>query len=260
MYKKTTEHYRIPYISRGEMMEAGEEERAARIIDNMLYAATFGINKAVFEDGNYRLNLNNDGLYTLSVIPYNGYSFLGILNYCLFSCKKTVKIENLRSGSKYYIYVVYCTDLSTTPENFYLKASTYKFAEESSLTIHVATVDLTGIEPTIDEEPYARKYTSNIIAHIKDNTNPHGRTLHQDKLQVAEELYVSGYKMSPYELRELTLTSNKNLYELEFDSNISFVSHMNLSEPQNIWFEIDGRKLKVHSEGKSGKIKLKVEF
>ena len=88
MYKKQTKFYGIPYISSMEMMEEGEEEKAATIIDNMLYAATFGVGKAVFEDGNYRLNLQENGLYTLSIIPYNGFSFLGIVNYCLFLRKE----------------------------------------------------------------------------------------------------------------------------------------------------------------------------
>ena len=260
MYKKQTKHYGIPYISNMEMMEAGEEERAAKIIDNMLYAATFGVDKAVFEDGNYRLHLEENGLYTLSIIPYNGYSFLGIVNYCLFSSEKTMQIKDLRSGNKYFIYVFYKDDLSTNPENFYLQSSIYKLNDTSSLSIHVATVDLTGIEPVIDEEPYARKYTSNIVAHIKDNSNPHGRTLHQDILNVSEKLYVEGYKINNYIYQEIELIQNKKTYELEFEKEIEYVSYMNLSVPQNIYFELNNRKLKINSEGKSGKIKIKVEF
>lgn len=260
MYKKKTSHYGIPYISKGERMEAAEEAKAAQIIDNMIYASTFGVDKCVFEDGNYRLQLNNDGLYTLSIVPYNGYSFIGILNYCLFSSKNTLKIEGLRSGSEYFIYVVYREGLCTNPEHFYLTASTYKYADESTLTIHVATVDLTGIEPKIDEEPYARKYTTNVIGHINDGSNPHGRTLHQDELQIAEKLYIEGNRIYPYEFSEIKLEANKTTYELNFLANVVFVSHMSLSEPQNIWFEIIGKKLIIHSEGKIGKIKIKVEF
>ena len=260
MYKKQTKHYGIPYISNMEMMEAGEEERAAKIIDNMLYAATFGVGKAVFEDGNYRLHLEENGLYTLSIIPYNGYSFLGIVNYCLFSSEKTVQIKDLRSGNKYFIYVFYKDDLSTNPENFYLQSSIYKLNDTSPLSIHVATVDLTGIEPIIDEEPYAKKYTSNIISHIKDNTNPHGRILHQDIINVEEKLYIAGNKVNGCIFEEIYLIENKKEYEFEFDYEIEFVSYMNLSFPQNIYFELNGKKLKVNSEGKQGLIKLKVEF
>jgi hypothetical protein len=243
-----------------EMMEAGEEERAAKIIDNMLYAATFGVDKAVFEDGNYRVNLQEDGLYTLSIIPYNGYSFLGIVNYCLFSSENTLQINDLRSGNKYFIYVFYKDDLSTNPENFYLKSSTYKLNDNSPLSIHVATVDLTGIEPKIDEEPYARKYTSNIVAHIKDNTNPHGRTLYQDILNVSEKIYVEGYKINIYTYKEIEFTSNKKTYEFEFEKEIEYVSYMNLSFPQSIYFELNGKNLKINTEGKEGSIKIKVEF
>lgn len=259
-YKKHTPHYGIPYISNMEMMEAGEEEKAARIIDNMLYAATFGVDKAVFEDGNYRLNLENNGLYTLSITPYNGYSFLGIVNYCLFSSKEVKKIYDLRSGNKYYIYVFYQDDLSVNPENFYLKPSIYKLLDDSSLSIHVATVDLTGIEPKIDEEPYARKYTQGIVNHIQDKTNPHGRTLYQDELQVLENLFLEGRKINSYDFYELNLEKNKDIYEVSFEKNIIFVSYFDLMIPQKIWFEIDKNILKIHSEGNVGKIKIKVEF
>lgn len=260
MYKKCTKHYNIPYISSMEMMEAGEEEKAATIIDNMLYAATFGVDKAVFEDGNYRLKLQQNGLYTLSIIPYNGYSFLGIVNYCLFSSQETKYVKDLYSGNKYYIYVFYHNDLSINPENFYLKSSIYKLNDNSPLSIHVATVDLTGIEPKIDEEPYVKKYTTNIVGHIKDNSNPHGRTLHQDILNVYEELYLSGRKINSYETKEIELKENNNQIEIEFENEIEFVSHTFLSKPQNIWFEIEGKKLKINYDGKFGKIKLKVEF
>ena len=260
MYKNKTSHYGIPYISKGEIMEAAEEKKAAQIIDNMIYASTFGVAKCVFEDGNYRIQLNNDGLYTLSIVPYNGYSMLGILNYCLFSSKNTLKIEGLRSGNEYFIYIVYRDGLSTDPEHFYLTPSTYKYPDESILSIHVATIDLTGIQPVINEEPYSRKYTTNVIGHINDTSNPHGRILHQDELQVVENLYVCGNKVYPYEFVELKLEQNKSTYELSFLSNIVFVTYMSLSEPQKIWFEINKEKLIVHTEGKSGKIKIKTEF
>lgn len=260
MYKKKTTHYGIPYISKGEMMEAKEQERAAQIIDNMLYAATFGVDKAVFEDGNYRLNLESDGLYTLSIIPCNGYSFLGIVNYCLFSSTNIKKINNLRSGNKYFIYVFYQNDLSTNPENFILAARTDKIIDSSSLSIHVATIDLTGIDPVIDENPYSKKYSTLVSAHMADDTNPHGRTLYQDVLQVVEKLYINGRMISPYEIIELDLETNKTTYELTFLEKISFVSHINLSKPQNIWFDIEDKKITVNTDGKVGKIKLKVEF
>ena len=260
MYKKCTKHYNIPYISSMEMMEAGEEESAATIIDNMLYAATFGVDKAVFEDGNYRLNLEENGLYTLSIIPYNGYSFLGIVNYCLFSSQNTKKIYGLQSGKKYFIYVFYKDDLSINPENFYLESSIYKLNDESPLSIHVATVDLTGMEPKIDEEPYAKKYTSNIVGHIQDNSNPHGRILHQDELNILEKLFLNGRKINSYETKEIELIENKKNIELEFENEIEFVSYMNLSKPQDIWFELESKKLKINYEGKKAKIKIKVEF
>ena len=35
---------------------------------------------------------------------------------------------------------------------------------------------------------------------------------------------------------------------------------MNLSKPQDIWFELESKKLKINYEGKKAKIKIKVEF
>jgi hypothetical protein len=56
------------------------------------------------------------------------------------------------------------------------------------------------------------------------------------------------------------LIENNKQIELEFENEIEFVSHTFLSKPQNIWFEIEGKKLKINYDGKFGKIKLKVEF
>lgn len=260
MYKKQTQFYGIPYISNGEKLEEGEEEKAAKIIDNMIFASTLGVDKAIYEDGNYRLNLEEDGVYTLSIIPYDGFSFLGIVNYHLFVSRDVKYIRGLTSGQMYFIYVFFNEELSVDSERFSLIASPYQLEDNTSLSIHVATVDLTGIEPKIDEEPYDRKYTTNIIAHIKDTSNPHGRIMYQDILQVEEELYLDGRQIFPYEIIDLELKQNNFKYEFNFDKKISFVSYCDLSEPQKIWFNIKNNKLTVNSEGKYGLIKLRIEF
>ena len=260
MYSKKTKFYGIPYISKLERMEGKEEEKAAIIIDNMLYAATFGVGKALFEDGKYSLSLQDDGLYELIITPYDGYSFLGILNYALFLSKNTKHIYNLRSGRKYYIYAVYKEDLRTDPENFYLKATTIPFVSNSTISLLLATVDLTGIEGKIDENPEGKEYSNNISAHINDYTNPHGRKIYQDQLEITKELILSGVKVYPSEYMEIELTESTSTKELNFEHSVKFIQTMFLSEPQNIWFEIKNNLVILHSDGKSGIIKLKIDF
>ena len=66
--------------------------------------------------------------------------------------------------------------------------------------------------------------------------------------------------MRDFVYEEVLLEENKKTIELNFDNEIEFVYNMNLSFPQNIYFEIEGSKLKINYDGNFGKIKIKVEF
>jgi hypothetical protein len=52
-YSKKTGFYEIPYMGYGDMLTEEGEKLQLTIIDNLLYAATFGASKCIIEDGKY---------------------------------------------------------------------------------------------------------------------------------------------------------------------------------------------------------------
>lgn len=256
MYKKSTKFYNIPYVSKGEFFEADSEERKYTIIDNMLFAATFGVSKSLFEDGNYKLEKQDDGLYSLKIVPYEGFSVLGILNYCLFCSKKTEVIRDLRVGKFYYVYAVYNNNLAVDSNGFSLIVSDFAYLNDSPLTLLLCTVNLTGIEPIVDENPEGKDYSKNINLHLHDNTNPHGRELYQDKIHT-ESISVNGYQISKIETIDADIQVGNN--EFTFDYEVKFVSYVYLHHDfGKIDIILNGNTVFVKSDTKT-RIRLRIE-
>ena len=256
MYRKSTKFYNIPYISKGEFIEAEAEERKYTIIDNMLYAATFGVEKSLYEDGNYQLVKQTDGLYTLRITPYDGFSLLGILNYSLFCSRKTEEVKNLYSGNFYYLYAVYNSNMVNDNEGFGLILSEVSFPSSSPLSMLLCTIDLTKIEPKINENPSGKVYSKNVSAHILDNTNPHGRILYQDQI-FTDEINIGDCKLSKIEYLDVEL--NIGLNEFVFNYKVNFVDYVFLQrEISSIDIVLLDDKVLVRTDKKT-KIRLRIE-
>ena len=105
-YKNKTRFYRIPVMGYGDAITEEEEMRQMSIIDNLLYASTFGASKCVLEEGDYSVKEQN-GNYVLEISKPSNIecSLLGIVNYRLFMSTKTVTSADMLKGSEWYVYV-----------------------------------------------------------------------------------------------------------------------------------------------------------
>ena len=53
MYSKRTNFYQIPYMGYGDMLTEEDEGIQWTIVDNLLYAATFGVSKCILEEAGF---------------------------------------------------------------------------------------------------------------------------------------------------------------------------------------------------------------
>lgn len=187
-YKKKTTHYGIPYITDGEAMDGSEEQKITQMIDNLLFAGNMGLAKALFDDGNYYMIKSGERTYSLVISCGASYSAIGVLNYRLFCTNKDIVFTDISPGSIYYIYLGYTLDLDMNEDKFVKIASRNKFSKEDTTKLLMATVDFTGAEPIINENPDGKVYSDQIISHAANSTNPHGDQLFQRELKITEKL------------------------------------------------------------------------
>ena len=199
-YSGSTNFYSLPYMRTGDYLTQSEEERRAKIIDNLLYVATYGASKAIIEDANYSLTDVTSPFCVLNISSIAGeYTFMAIVNYRLAYRTGSLEIS-LEQGSKYYIYVSANTSMDVDPTKCTIKTSTTKVTDINHLLL--AIVDYTGSEAVLDTDT-DKQYLTNIAAHTMDGTNPHGTTLHQNILEVTKQLLVKDQEIFPYVIYEI---------------------------------------------------------
>ena len=201
MYSKKTFYYEIPYMGYGDMMTQQSNQRQMSIIDNLLYAATFGASKCIIQDGKYSLQKDGE-FYRLKVSPLNGnHSLVGILNYRLFDVKGNIVSQVLLKGYYYYVYICYTTMLETNPEAIMVQCSRYNKPLDNT-KLKICQVDLTGEQPKIITD-VDKVLAKNILAHTQDRTNPHGKELIQEEIKVLNKLTLDDEKIYPVVYQKL---------------------------------------------------------
>ena len=258
MYKGKTPIYQIPYLKKGDKIRENVERQRALAIENLLFAGNCGMPKVIFEDGDYDIYKISDKEYVLTIMPEKTYAVLGILNHRLFYSYKTVVFEKLKRGEFYYVYLAYQSDMNTDATKFRRVLSPTR--KDSNKYILLATVDLRGDEPVVDENPDGKKYTKDILAHITDSTNPHGRDLHQDRLSLHDWLKIDGNDVYGSLYFDCGF-ENQDCFIVDCDREVVFVNIMPLDKNSGFWIEVDGKRIIVHANngGYSGRIKLEVK-
>ena len=249
-YKKKTKHYSIPYLSDGEPMDGNEQERIAKIVDNLLFAGNLGVAKALFDDGSYSIIKTVDKRHSLVIQNSASYSLIGIVNYRLFCTGKVVEFKDLYQGAFYYIYIAYCSALDIDEEAFARIATTDKYSKDDTTKILLATVDFRGETPIIEENPDGKMYSEEILAHTADTTNPHGRKLVQDEINVIETLKIKDIEI----YRSIYVTGNFAGKGLEwnkvFENDVVFVNIMPIEIGYGEYqIKIEGNTVRIVNTG-----------
>lgn len=250
-YRNRTNFYRIPVMAEGDQMTEQQEWVQMSTIDNLLFAATFGCGKAFLEEGRYSLKWNNNRTECrLVVAPMKaeGFSLMGLINYRMFFSRKEQEVGVLYSNAKYYVYVEYQEGLETDPECFALRAYTSGQKEDVN-RMALCIVDTT--DGTIDTD-VNKVYAKNILAHTTDSTNPHGKALSQEELNVTGSLTVGGRPVLGVEYRDF-LSGGQQALTFSFDGEPVFAEiYAESPSAGTFCWKINGNTLSVSNSGDAG--------
>lgn len=193
-YKNITNFYRIPVMGQGDVMTEQQNWKQMSIVDNLLYAATFGCSQCFLQEGKYQIDdTSGNTVCHLLIKSYDekGFSLMGIINYRMFYSKNEQRIGPLYYGLRYYIYIEYDYIMQTNPQGFSIKSYTQRQdANEYRMLLCIIDADYGNTKIDTDVN---KVYSKNILAHVKDNTNPHGVTLYQDNVEIFNQLTLNNY-------------------------------------------------------------------
>lgn len=247
----------------GDVLTEEDEMNQLTIIDNLLYASTFGSSKCVIEEGAYSV-IEDDGRYRVRIEQTTGESALmGILNYRLFRSRSVVESSCFyKEDGTVYVYAVYTSALENDAEQFLVKTFVNKKDDDDSQWLYLAKVTFVDGKPTIDTD-VEKVYGKNILAHTADKTNPHGKTLIQDYINIQNDISVKGNHIFGAIYDDI-LSSGPNS-ETTYDIDSNFIPVFVNAYPNTLsigvisWRIVDG-KIRISNSGNSNEIiHLKIE-
>ena len=219
-YTNHTQFFGIPVMGVGDLLTEEQEVEQMGILDGLLYALSYGCRTLMVEEGNYsisngRLTItpailvdgterieeqstsdssSSSSAEQITANAENSYSLMGIVNGRMFASRRTIVVDRmLYPNTTYYAYVEYNDALNFNPSEF--SVGIYSMEQGvSDSRILICTIE--GVENgssttwQINTDLPEKVYSSNIVAHTADSTNPHGATLVQSNLQVSNALSV----------------------------------------------------------------------
>lgn len=193
-YGGSTRFFHLPYMLRGDYMTEAQEEERARIIDHLLYVATYGASAAMIEDPAFTLS-DGGTRWRLTLAPAGGeFTFLAIANYRLAYREGEVALD-LPHGAFYYIYITYAAGMETDPSKCGLEVRTDPLDAVGHVLL--CTVDCRNTPAVLNDMPENKPYLVNLASHSGDSLNPHGTLLTQNALRVVNWLTIKGRRIRP---------------------------------------------------------------
>jgi len=189
MYSRKTEYFGIPVLGKGDRIDPDIEIERFQIIENQLLAGMKGLKCCVFEDGNYTLNQHTSTEFSV-ILQSTGPSpsARGIVNSGYFEGGPQILWPSLEKGYKYWLYITWMPRTYVDKRIFRAFSSTTEKDQSKGRFLLLASVDLKSKIPSVNVYPDGKIYADDIISHVADQTNPHGRKMFQDFLTVYKNM------------------------------------------------------------------------
>lgn len=261
-YKNKTRFYRLPSMGFGDVLTQEQQWIKDSIMDNLLYAATFGCDKCFLEQGNYYIQQHQNDCFCYLIIQptdKDTFSLMGILNYRMFFSKERLVVGKLCYDSRYYVYVQFDEQMQTDPSCFRIVYDERKRQiNEYNMLLCVVQTYKNNLKVYTDVN---KVFAKNILAHTKDYTNPHGEKLLQKDLYVFNELKVKGNEITGSIYDSFITQSDQYVYNIPEKKNVIFVTAYPESiKAGNISWKIEGDKIIFDNSGESGvKVNIKLD-
>jgi hypothetical protein len=187
IYKQRTKVLGIPVVGYHDKIWPEIELKKYQLIENMLLAAMKGIDNCLFEEGDMRLNRQEDGNFSVVLHPIGvTRSAVGILGGTYFKAPPSVEWNNLEVGKVHYLYLTKTQKTLVDPTS--IRTFTSEYMKQVRGSILMGVVDLKSDTPVLERYPDEKLYTSDLAEHLLDNHNPHGDVVTQNELDVTKKL------------------------------------------------------------------------
>jgi len=181
-YRHRTKVLGIPVPGYNHPILPSVEMKKWQFIENLLIASMSGLKSCVFNEGVTTVEKNEDGTYKARLSSSKGgCSISGLAGGRYFESRSVVEWDSLKSGYKYFLYMVTNVKTSEDPRRVRAVASSHKAPPSSVL---VAEVSLRDEEPVVNIEPYGKVSRRIMERHVALQENPHGKTLLQEEMAV----------------------------------------------------------------------------
>ena len=252
-YKNKTRFYKIPYMAHGDMLTQQSQKHQMTIIDNLLYASTFGASKCIIEDGLYSLQKKeNSNLYRLKVSPYhNKYSAIGILNYRLYLQQGDYYSNYFKMGAYYYVYLSYNSNMQISPDLFNVQIKLKEIDNNNDTYLKICQIDCTGQKPILKDD-VNKVLAKNVLAHTQDFTNPHGQILIQKELKVQNTLKLKQQQIYPVVYDVINSGGNEGVVWKKQGCIPVYATIYGQENVGQIFWKISGNELIVKNNGDKG--------
>lgn len=189
-YGQKTSILGIPVVASGDTIDPRTEMQKYRIIENLLVAGLEGKSNCIFDDGEFSVSIDLNGLCNVSVRPGGGcrFSIFGMVGGSYFNIPFGDSWTGLEKGKIHYLYVVGTSETFEFPEKVSLKS----FLRPVSFSgqILVAILDFSGEVPVLDSNPPGKIYSDDVFKHVIDSKSPHGSVLEQNTLNITDSLVI----------------------------------------------------------------------
>jgi len=285
-YTNHTQFFGIPVMGAGDLLTEEQEVEQMGILDSLLYALSYGCKTLIVEEGNYsivdgRLTISpailvdgserieeqsnsgsgssaSESAEQISEDSANSYSLMGIVNGRMFASQRTIVVDRLLyADTKYYVYVEYNDALNFNPSEF--SVSVYNMRQGTSdARMLICTVEGTSngssVSWQIDTDLPEKVYSSNIVSHTADSTNPHGALLVQSNLQVSNEITLKGNSVAGAIYGSYVTNGSDGVTEqIETSGTVAFVAcYPEDASAGTIAWSISGNSVTFTNSGATG--------
>jgi len=192
-YRHRTKNLGIPVPGYNHAILPSVEMKKWQFIENLLMAATKGMDSCIFSEGALVVSKDEDGDYNAKISASSGErSVSGIAGGRYFECRKSVEWDSLKAGNKYFLYIVSNVKTSDDPRNVRAVSSRYRIPNSSVL---IAEVDLKEDVPSVNTEPSGKSSRRMMESHVGKTENPHGKTIFQEELGVKNLAVVGDFEV-----------------------------------------------------------------
>lgn len=195
-YKQRTKILGIPVVGYKDKIVPEIEMVKWQMVENILLSSLRGKANILFEIGTFRIAETGDNEVSVRLIACGAKtSAKGLVGGMYFQSPPEVVWEGLKRGRKHVLYISGC--IRTLKDPCCVSAVSHPYSVKRDALLMVGILDYSGEQPVLDPKPVGQVHIDDLVGHVTQGNNPHGKILVQegikvDSLSVQRDIEVGG--------------------------------------------------------------------